>query len=51
MDPAAPLVRVIGGVLMGECTVYRTSARVGEGPFSVDGIAGWKARRHRKRHA
>ena len=51
MDPRAPLVRVIGGVLMGECTVYRTSAPIGEGPFSVDGIAGWKARRHRKRHA
>ncbi len=51
MDPRAPLVRVHGGVLLGECTVYRTSAAVGEGPFSVDGVAGWKARRQRKRHA
>lgn len=44
-DPSAPLVRVVGGVLMGECIVYRTGAAVGEGSLAVDGIKGWKARR------
>ncbi len=45
---SGPVVRVRGGLLMGEVKVYRTPAAVGEGGFSVDGIAGWKARRRRR---
>lgn len=45
----SPLVRVIGGMLLGEVTVYRTAAAVGEGAFSVDGLAGVRARRRLRR--
>jgi len=45
----APLVRVNGAVVMGEVTVYRTAAPVGVGAFSVDGMAGVRARRRLRR--
>ncbi len=49
-QPGAPTIRVLGYAVMSEVRVYRTSAPAGEGPFSVDGITGWKHRRHRRRH-
>lgn len=51
--PTAPVVRVVGAMIMGQVRVFRTSAPVGTGPFAIDGMAGWKherrARRERRR--
>lgn len=48
MPTGGPVVRVRGGVFMGNVKMYRTPAPVGEGGFADDGIAGWKARRRRR---
>ena len=48
MPTGGPVVRVRGGVFMGNVKMYRTPAPVGEGGLAVDGIAGWKARRRRR---
>lgn len=45
---SGPVVRIRGGVFMGSVKVFRTPAPVGEGGFSIDGMAGWKARRRRR---
>ncbi len=46
--PDAPLIRVTGGVLLGEVRAYRTSAPVGEGRFAVDGMKGLRHRLRRR---
>ncbi len=48
--PGAPLVRVIGAMVLGEVKVYRTAAVIGEGAFAIDGLPGMRARRRARRH-
>jgi uncharacterized membrane protein len=47
--PDAPLLRFSGAMLLGEVTIYRTHAAAGTGAFSVDGLAGVRARREQAR--
>jgi hypothetical protein len=45
----APLIRVIGAVVLGQVRAYRTAAPVGEGRFAVDGMTGLRHRLRRRR--
>lgn len=47
--PDAPVVWVTGSMALGEVTVFRTDAAVGEGAFGIDGFKGWRARRLTRR--
>ncbi len=49
-DPSAALVRVVGAMIMGQVRVFRTADPVGEAGYSIDGIAGWRAQRRRRRN-
>lgn len=51
LPPGAPMIRFTGGVFLGEVTIIRTAAAVGEGSFKVDGMAGLKHRRRARRAA
>lgn len=47
--PGAPLVRVVGAMIMGQVRVFRTAAAVGTGAYAIDGMTGWKHRRRQRR--
>ena len=45
----APVVRVVGAMIMGQVRVFRTADAVGEGGYAIDGMAGWRAKRRRRK--
>lgn len=47
--PGAPVVRVVGAMIMGQVRVFRTADPVGGGRYAIDGMAGWRAQRRRRK--